>query len=187
MHGVAGVGGAVVEGLIGDVHGVFAFFGEIRPPEDAGGLLLVIGDGIGHPGGAHGKGILLFLVEFLGIGKTHAGIGPLAFFAVSALLADAFSPRPVKRFVVVTHHLVYLGITLSRTQQYGAGVLQHGHQEGNYKALRKDVLDGAVIGGALPFPAVVLGFPVVAVALPQGYVPAAESLGPPVVASDQGR
>ena len=186
MHRIPGVGGAVLETLIGNVYGVFPFLGDVGTPENAGGVLFVTGHGIGHPGRSHGEGILPLMVDFLGIGKSHTGVGPLAFLAVSALAAHAFFPRSIEGFVVVAHHLVHLRVAFPGAQDYRAGILQHGHQEGNHVALREDVLDGAVVGGALPFPAVVLGLPIIAVALPQCYMAAAQAQGPEIVSTHQG-
>ena len=145
------------------------------------------GDGVGLSGRSHREGIVSEGVHLLGIGESGAGIGPSARLAVATPAANGFPAGTAEGLVIVAHHLAGLDVPLPRAQDHGAGVLQHGHEERDHVTLREDVLQRAVVGRALPLPAVVFCLIVVAVALPEGDMAAAQAQGPLVAAAHEGR
>ena len=184
MDGITGVRSAAGKGFIGDINGVVSFFRDVGPPDDLC-VGAVSGGGPGLARGAHPEGILIHLVLGAEVGKTVSGIFPMPFFLVIPFAAQQAGPGVFKGRVVVADHFIGLRIPFPRRNHHCAGILQHRQQEGDHKALGIKVFHRAVGGRPLPFPAVRLGFPVAAVALPQGDMAALEALGPVVVSLDQ--
>ena len=187
MDRIDGVRGAVGEGAVGDIDGVFAPLRNLRPP--GGGRLrmrLLAGHGLAHPGRARLERVLVDAVHGLGVGEALAGFAPGAGFLVMAGAAHLPGALAVEGRVVVTDDFPALDIPFPRSHHAGAGVLQHRDEEGEDVALGVQVLHGAEGGGPLPFPAFGLGFIVAAVALPEGDMPPGKPPGPALVGPDEG-
>ena len=166
MDRVDGVGGAVGEGTVGDIDGVFAPLGNLRPP-GGGGLRvrLPVGRGLAHQGRSGLERILIDAVDGFRVGETGSGVAPgtgLLEMAGAAHLAGAL---PAEGGVVVDDDFPALDVPFARGHHAGARVLQHGDEEGEDVTLGVHVLHGAESGGALPFPALRLGFIVAAVVI----------------------
>ena len=178
MYRVAGVRGAFREGFVAHVHGVVAFFGDIGPPDD--GSAFLPGGGGRLPGRSHPEGVLVHQVNGFPVCEALSGVLPVALFRVVALSSEQACALFPEGRIVVADHLIGLRVPFAWGDDHGARVLQHGNQEREHKALSEKVFHGPVGGRPLPFPAVCLGLPVAAVALPKGDVAAAEALRPVV-------
>ena len=176
MDGVVRAFAAVGEGFIGDVDGVAAALFDVGDPGGAGGRL---GAGaVRLAGRAGAEGPVGEGVDGLRVGEAFARRAPLALLLVAPAGAHQPLAGPGEGRVVVGDDLPDLGVPLARGHHVGARVLQHRDEEGEDVGLRVHVFDGAVDGGALPDPGVLLLVVVAAVALPEHDVAVVEALEP---------
>ena len=109
------------------------------------------------------------------IGETGACVSPFSRFGVLARPADETLARAAEGRIIVNDDLMFLCVALSRSHHVRPGVFQHRNQEGEYIALRVQVLDSREQRRALPFPSAGSGIIIVAMALPKCYLSAAQS------------
>ena len=79
------------------------------------------------------------------------------------------------RKVIVHNDTVRLPVAFARSVDKRSGILKHRHEERDDERLREQVLDRAIEQRALPFPVVLVGIVVAAVALPQGQMTAVKT------------
>ena len=182
--GVAGVAGALGQGLIAHIDSVVAVLRDVWRPGDGAALIGFL-HGCGHAVGSVGEGILKIDVLLSEIGEACA----VAFLpGVEAVVLGV--GRRGECPVVVNDHLIGIGVSLTRHHHVGARVLEHRHEVGQHEALGELVLNALKEAGALPLPAVKSLFEVFAMALPKGDVAvlqaALQCVGPVEVADDGG-
>ena len=175
MDGVVRRAGALRKGLVGDIDGVGAALLDDGRPDGAGARLVRAAGGLARraePEGIVGEG-----VGGLGVGEAFAGIGPDAPLGVASAVADLSLARALEAAVIVADDLAPLDVPLARRHHVGAGVLEHRDQQREHEGRGEHVLDGAVQGGALPGPEVLLLVVVASVALPEGDVAVGQAPG----------
>ena len=186
MDRVHGVGGAVGETAVGDVHGVLAPLRDFRPPGGGRPAVRVLaGDGFRHPGCSRRERVLIHAVYGLSIRESGLRLAPGAGFLVPAGAAHLPGAVSAEGRVVVADDLPVLDVPLARSHHNGTSVLEHRDEEGEDITLRIKVFHGAEGGGPLPFPALRLGFVIASVALPEGDVTAGKAPAPLLVGAHQ--
>ena len=169
MDGIVGRRCAVRRGFIGNIDGIFAAFGDVGCPSGRGrGFSLALTGRLA--GRSHREGILVQDIERLYVGKALPGILPAAGLGIGAAAAQQAFPRLVKSRVVIGYTFVHLRIPLAGRHDIGAGIFQHGHQEGNHVALGVQIFYRPQNRGALPLPTGSFLLVIPAMALPERNV-----------------
>ena len=181
VDGITCVGRAVGQCLVRHIHGILAVHGHVGCPAYCA-LLTLLRHGIGHTERAFGEGVLKVLIfgsevsEALSLalcprlGAVGLGIDRvvLGHGAVGLLHGHVG--------IVVYHHLIGVGVALTRCHDNGTGVLQHRYDVRQDVALRIFVLHALEHASALPLPSCQALLIVETVALPHGNVLAVESV-----------
>ncbi len=169
MDGIVGRRCAVRRGFIGNIDGIFAAFGNDGGPSGRGGCFAFALAGC-LAGRSHRKGVFVQDIERLHIGKALSGILPTTGLGIGTAAAQQAFPRLVKSRVVIGYTFVHLRIPLAGRHDIGAGIFQHGHQEGNHVALGVQIFYRPQNRGALPLPTGSFLLVIPAMALPESNV-----------------
>ena len=161
---VFGIGYAFRKGLVADIYGVAAFFGDIRNPFGKG--FFRFGLCRDKTGGPVGERIVSVPIDqvFLGESRLVRRL-PLVFLVVDFQI---FASRSAG--VVVDDDFLPLPVPFAGCEHYGAGILQHRNQVGYYDGLGKEVFGGSEQARSLPDPLLLVVLVITAVALPDGQV-----------------
>ena len=132
-------------------------------------LAALLAGAVGFSGGAHAERALEVSINLLNIGKSLFDLLPFAFFSVFCLSSCSASS------VIVCYDLVSLDIPFTWHEQVGSCILKHRYKERQHIALGIHVLYRLEETGSLPVPYLRATVVEVSVALPQGYVAAAQT------------